>query len=334
MREEFIKKYQKVPVTEYKNNVSENPLVSVLVITYQHKDYIKECLDGILMQKTDFPFEILIGEDDSKDGTREICIEYAKKYSNLIRLFLHSRENNILINGSPTWHFNSLYNMLSASGKYIALCEGDDYWTDSDKLQKQIEFLEANRNFSACTHLSDVVFENTIMGNEYRFKRQIKKTLFTINDVLEHTPFHTGSLVYRNKLLDLEKMSRYGLFALNRDHPFLIILASSGPIKRLPDIMSTYRRNGGGISENIDYKRMYLANMDMADALSGYLKNFKLRSFYIKGHWHRYKMNDPKISYLKKWQHFIYFFISSFYIFPRNGKKIIKTFKMLKSKKQ
>src|SRR5690606_4409195 len=114
-----------------------NPVVSVCVQTYQHAPYIRECLDSILMQKTDFPFEILLGEDESSDGTREICIEYAEKFPDKIKLFLHRRENNIQIFGYPTGRFNFLTNLYSSNGKYIAICEGDDYWTDSDKLQKQ-----------------------------------------------------------------------------------------------------------------------------------------------------------------------------------------------------
>ena len=97
--EEFRNKYQKVPVDEYPNTVLKDipkPMVSCRVSTYMHAPYIKQCLDGVLMQKTEFPFEIVIGEDESNDGTREICIEYAQKYPDKIRLFLHSRENNIL----------------------------------------------------------------------------------------------------------------------------------------------------------------------------------------------------------------------------------------------
>ena len=94
---EFKNKYQKEPVDHYPTNVLEEPLVSVCVQTYQHADYIEDCLEGILKQKTDFPIEILLGEDASSDGTREICIEYANKYPDKIRLFLHNRENNISI---------------------------------------------------------------------------------------------------------------------------------------------------------------------------------------------------------------------------------------------
>ena len=108
--EEFNDKYQKVPVEEYPNSVSTKPTVSVCVQTYQHTHFIRDCLEGILMQETDFPFEILLGEDASTDGTREICIEYADKYPDKIRLFLHHRENNISIGGSPTGRFNFMFN--------------------------------------------------------------------------------------------------------------------------------------------------------------------------------------------------------------------------------
>ncbi|MCI5055370.1 glycosyltransferase [Phaeodactylibacter sp.] len=145
--QEFKSRYQKAPVEEYPNKVTDVPVVSVCVMTYQHKDYIRQCLDSILMQKTDFPFEVLLGEDASTDGTREICIEYAERYPDKIRLFLHERANNIHINGSPTGRFNFLYNLFSAKGEYIALCEGDDYWVDIHKLQKQYDFLESNLEY-------------------------------------------------------------------------------------------------------------------------------------------------------------------------------------------
>src|SRR5205809_8020554 len=118
--QEFKEKYQHEPVTEYRNYVKNDSIVSVCVQTYQHASYIRECLDGILMQQTDFPFEILVGEDNSTDGTKEICIKYAEKYPEKIRLFLHHRKNNIRISDRPTGRFNFLYNIYSAKGKYIA----------------------------------------------------------------------------------------------------------------------------------------------------------------------------------------------------------------------
>lgn len=145
--DDLLKKYIKVQVHEVTNNVPSNPLVSVCVQTFQHANYIEQCLDGILMQKINFDYEILLGDDESTDGTREICEKYAKKYQNKIRLFLHSRENNIKINDRPTGRFNFMYNLSKARGKYIALCEGDDYWTDQSKLQKQVDFLENHPDY-------------------------------------------------------------------------------------------------------------------------------------------------------------------------------------------
>lgn len=166
--QEFLNQYQKVPVEHYPNKVSEKPLVSVCVMTYQHVNFIKECLDGILMQETNFDFEILLGEDASTDGTREICIEYAEKYPDRIKLFLHHRENNIAIGGSPTGRFNLVYNLFSAKGKYIALCEGDDYWTDPKKLQKQVDFLQKNDDYVISFHDCEVLdVENKIKKKSY-----------------------------------------------------------------------------------------------------------------------------------------------------------------------
>src|SRR5690606_9572949 len=116
--QEFKKEYQKVPVEEFPSNVPDSTKVSVLVQTYNHAPYIRQCLDGILMQETDFDFEILLGEDASTDGTREICIEYAQEHPDKIRLFLHSRENNISINGRPSGRFNFCNNLFEANGEY------------------------------------------------------------------------------------------------------------------------------------------------------------------------------------------------------------------------
>jgi len=121
------------------------PLVSVVTTTYQHAPYIRQCLDSILMQETDFPFELIIGEDGSTDGTREICIEYADRYPDKIRLFLRDRNlTQYYTSDGRVIRFNGHFARAAARGKYIALCEGDDYWIDKTKLQKQVEFLVQN----------------------------------------------------------------------------------------------------------------------------------------------------------------------------------------------
>lgn len=150
--QEFKSHFQKKPVKEYPNKVPRNPIVSVCVQTYNQIAFIENCLESILMQQTTYPYEILLGEDFSSDGTREICEAYAKKYPRKIKLFLHERENNIKIAESNTGLFNSLYNFFSANGKYIAYCDGDDYWADPLKLQKQVDFLEKNTDYILAYH--------------------------------------------------------------------------------------------------------------------------------------------------------------------------------------
>lgn len=162
--QEFKEKYQKTGVQEISSFTPKEPVVSVLVQTFQQKDFIVECLDSILMQETTFEYEILIGEDGSVDGTREICLEYVKKYPGKIRLFLHHRENQIKVLGEATSNFNAFYNFYSARGKYIAFCEGDDKWGDPRKLQKQVDFLETNKHFAFSYHEFRTIDEN---GREF-----------------------------------------------------------------------------------------------------------------------------------------------------------------------
>ncbi len=150
--QEFKADFQKEEVKEVMNQIPLKPMVSVCVQTYQHKKYIRKCLDSILEQKTNFDFEVLLGEDHSNDGTREICEEYAQKYPKKIKLFLHSRQNNIEILGQPSANFNFLYNLYNSRGEYIAVCEGDDYWSDPLKLQKQYDFMCSNPEYSICYH--------------------------------------------------------------------------------------------------------------------------------------------------------------------------------------
>lgn len=134
------------------------PLVSICSITYNHAPFIRQCLDGFLMQRTDFPIEIIINDDCSTDGTTEIIREYAEKYPDKIFPIYQEKNRNI---NAPFQKFV----FPKARGKYIALCEGDDYWTDPLKLQKQVDFLETHPDYSMCFHKAEVIAEE---GREYK----------------------------------------------------------------------------------------------------------------------------------------------------------------------
>ena len=240
----FKKTYEYKEVIEQTNAVASNPLVTVCVQTYQHSKFIEECLDSILMQKTNFDFEINLGEDASTDGTREICIEYAKKFPNKIRLFLHHRENNIAIDGSPTGRFVLLTNLFSSRGKYIALCEGDDYWTDPYKLQKQVDFLENNPDFVLTHHDAKIVNENGDILNNSKLPKKYGKDYSAAE--LKKGPFLlTLSLCFRNKL---KKYPAEMFECLNGDKWLISLLGDYGKAKYLPEIDSAaYRTHPGGI---------------------------------------------------------------------------------------
>lgn len=138
----FKDTFEKKPVIARKNHVPEKVMVSVCVQTCNHGKFIEKCLNSIITQKTSFKYEILLGDDASRDGTREICEKYAKRYPDKIRLFLHYLKNNIQIDGKSTGIFNFLFNYFSSSGDFIAYCDGDDFWDDEYKLQKQVDYLQ------------------------------------------------------------------------------------------------------------------------------------------------------------------------------------------------
>lgn len=140
----------KLEPNEVPNKVPEGVELSVFMLAYQHAEYVRQAIESVLMQKTDFKFEICLGEDDSEDGTREICQELAQQFPGRIRLFLRSREDVVYIDGRPTGRYNANMTRKACRGKYVAICECDDFWIDETKLQKQYDFMEANPDTPIC----------------------------------------------------------------------------------------------------------------------------------------------------------------------------------------
>jgi len=222
---EFRDKYEKLSVEEFPNVVPNNPTVSICISTYQHANFINKCLDSILIQKSDFTFEILLGEDASTDGTRGICIDYAEKYPEKIRLFLHHRVNNIQMGGSPSGRFNFIYNLLSAKGEFIALCEGDDYWSDPLKLQKQYNAIMNDRNISLVSCNVDHLENNRVIGNGKG---------------------GTRTYFFRN-IEELSGLANYVHFIYHGDNFLKSILAVQGKELVLEDKMAVWRKHEGGV---------------------------------------------------------------------------------------
>ena len=225
------------------------PLLSVCITTYNHEKYISQALNSVLMQKTNFPIEIILGEDDSTDKTREICKKYAKKYSNKIRLFLRDRKNVIYINGRPTGRYNFIENLKSAKGEYIALLDGDDYWIDPNKLQKQVDFLEKNPEYSFYHHNCNILTKSKNTTAHKRLKNRIKFKEDN-SELIRGNFIHILSVVFRRNNLTIPTW----LFKTPiGDWPLLLLLSKKGKIKYSRRIMGTYR-HGVGIWSTLDKK--------------------------------------------------------------------------------
>lgn len=260
LKERFIDQKEYLGNNKPINNIE--PIVSVTVATYQHAPYIKECIEGILMQKTDFPFEIIIGEDESSDGTREICIEYAKKYPNKIRLFLRDRKLSQYYDeaGKFIGRFNGHWNRMSARGKYIAWCEGDDYWIDPLKLQKQVNFLENNSKYGLVYTASKILNQE-----KYQITDTISENKCSLDEILITNPIVALTACFRACLIP----GYFNLFANNSfknlvmgDYPMWIYIASKSKIKYINEITGVYRvlNNSASHSQDIIKELEFITN--------------------------------------------------------------------------
>lgn len=168
---------------------SENIMVSVVMPTYNHEKYIRQAIEGVLMQETDFLFELIIVEDCSVDNTRKIALEYADKHPKILNVL--ASEENLGITD------NYLRSMGVIAGKYIALCEGDDYWTDPLKLQKQVDFMETNPDCSMCFHPVQHVFVNNEQS-DFVFGPKIEQNhKFTSEEIIERILIRTVSMLFK-----------------------------------------------------------------------------------------------------------------------------------------
>jgi glycosyltransferase involved in cell wall biosynthesis len=215
------------------------PLLSVCFITYNHEKYIRQALESILMQKVDFPIEIVIGNDCSTDGTSAIVKEYLEQFPTLIRL------NEIQSNIGMT--ANWLSTISACKGKYIAMLEGDDYWTDVNKLQKQVEFLESHSNYSFVAHDLSVIEEKGVLAKDSLLHFSLSQE-FTIFDIFKKQIFlQTATLVFRREMLQ-----SFPSWADKRvksiDILLYMMLATQAPFYYIAEKMSVYRLHEGGIS--------------------------------------------------------------------------------------
>lgn len=225
-------------------NECEEPLVSICSITYNHAPYIRKCIEGFLMQKATFAYEIIIHDDCSTDGTMEILKEYEAKYPQKINV-IYEVENQY---SKGVRGLFEKYVFPLAKGKYIALCEGDDFWTDSLKLQKQISFLENHPDYSMCFHNAFVIKAVSNLQSIYAFTKFDSDCDFTLEDAIRKWQIPTASLVFRRE--DSLDYPAWMAKIYSGDWSLSIVLLLRGRGRFLNDFMSVYnlKLNGNSVS--------------------------------------------------------------------------------------
>ena len=224
-----------VPITEQNWSEDTVPLVSICCTAYNHEKFIRECLDGFLMQKTTFPVEILIHDDASTDGTADIIREYEAQYSQIIKP-IYQTENQY----SKGVQLSQTFNYPRSKGKYIALCEGDDYWTDPLKLQKQVDFLDKSLDYVLVADNS--IWYNLFIDKKIKFSDLSERDLGVL-EMLKKRQFGTASVLFRNLGTQLF------LGDVSGDTILWCHLTKYGKLRYKENISSVYRRHAGGVTE-------------------------------------------------------------------------------------
>ena len=246
-------------------------MVTISCTTYNHENYISDAIESFLMQKTNFEYEIIIHDDASTDRTADIIRDYEMKYPNLIKP-IYQIENQY----SKGVHVGNII-IDQAKGKYIAICEGDDYWTDPHKLQKQVDYMQSNPECSLCVHAGKLMSASRKKIISY-YRPNKGNKLYEVSEVIEGGGglFLTNSMLFVNKLTqqrpDFLENSPVG------DYPLTINLSLQGTVFYMDEFMSAYRVGDSGSwtvknNSNIEKKKKHYDDItDMLDQINQYTK--------------------------------------------------------------
>lgn len=253
------------------NDFTTNKLVSVCMITYGHENYIKQAIESVLQQICNFNVELIIANDCSPDCTDTIIANIIKNHPKGSIIKYYKNENNIGM--MP----NFIFALKHCKGKYIALCEGDDYWTDNLKLQKQVDFLEANSDYVLCFHQVAILKSNGAIVDDFITK--IPKNHENIDDFAQHGNYiHTPSVVYRNIIKEFP--NEFNKTPIG-DFFLYMILAEHGKFKYLTDRMCVYRYGIGFFSSQNDFK-VSLNIIQLFSCLLSSVKDEKIKKIILE----------------------------------------------------
>lgn len=267
------------------------PLVSISCITYNHAPYIRQCLDGFMMQQTNFAFEVLIHDDASTDGTTEIIKEYEAKYPNIIKPLYE--EENQWVKGRRG---SAVFNFPRAKGKYIALCEGDDYWTDPLKLQKQVDFLEANPEYVMCSHMRMEYLQDKELFEKDWHGQLVDGIIYDLDKFIHGWwDFQTLTVMFRANQFDERIYSQY---PVSNDAILFFHLLKKGKGYMIPQEMGVYRVHAGGVwsSKNIFSQQ----KMDIYSRIGLYeVEQSYEAAFYLRG---LFSVSKSRLLIIQEWK--------------------------------
>lgn len=265
--------------------IYNQPLVSIRCLVYNHEPYLRQCLDGFVMQKTSFAFEAIVHDDASTDGSAAIIREYAEKYPDIIKP-IYEKENQY------SKHDGSIRRIMNAAihpaAKYIAMCEGDDYWIDPLKLQKQVDFLEANPEYGL-VHTNYVALNNETKRIS-KIRRNCVDGKITKDLLLGRFYIATLTVCYRKDILKQIDDSYVREKFRMGDYPLWIEISRASEIKYISEVTSVYRILDESASHSNDkYKRIAFA----ADVR-------RIRMYFVE----KYKYSDIRSDVYKEYMYF------------------------------
>ena len=240
---------------------NEPLMVTILCLVYNHESYIRQCLEGFVMQKTNFRFEAIVHDDASTDGTAAIIREYAEKYPDIIKPIFH--EENQYSKGVK---IDLVYNHSRVKGKYVAFCEGDDYWTDPYKLQKQVDFLENHSEYAICSHRYKQYFQKEGRMNAEIYPVRISDGMsFDLSFLIRGGwLFQPLSVMFRRSALELEEYSKY---EIHIDVVWLYSILKRGKGYCMPDVMGVYRIHEKGVWSGLDLNHQRIFSLKAREAI-------------------------------------------------------------------
>lgn len=262
-------------------------MVSVCCIVFNQERYIRKCLESLVMQETNFKYEIVVHDDASTDRSADIIREFQQAYPDKV-VPLYETENQYSKGNAPT-----LLTVSQAHGKYIALCEGDDFWTSPHKLQKQVDFLESHEDFSLCVHAAYCAHEDDSLFSKKFFRPYAESREVSVSEMLESWKFATNSVVYRRSAQQ-DLIPPFRGDCHNGDYAMTAYLALHGRVYYIDELMSAYRVESIGsmnwvwetnVDRNIAAQKKFLQMLDRIDAYSDYqysdaLKKAKQRTIF------------------------------------------------------